>query len=84
MVFQAFMDESHTESTTYVLGGYIADAEVWAKFAKDWEELLPLTYRSKKTGKYRFKMREMVKRMEHVPAFYALIEKHDLFSLSCK
>lgn len=84
MVFQAFMDESYNDDASYVLGGYVAEADVWAKFAKDWEELLPLTYRGKESGKHRFKMKEMARRMEHVRTFYSVIEKYELFRLSCK
>jgi hypothetical protein len=86
MVFQAFMDESITANATFVLGGYIADTSTWAKFAKDWGEILPLAVRDKR-GRLRFKMSEMAaspERMANVPAFYRVIERHDLFSLSCR
>ncbi len=86
MVFQAFVDESFTQGATYVLGGYIADADAWAHFAKDWDEILPLATRSK-SGALRFKMKEMAaspNRMKSVPTFYSVIEKYDLFSLSCR
>jgi hypothetical protein len=83
MAFQACIDESYSDDASYVLAGYIASAETWAKFAKDWEELLPLTFRAKQSGKYRFKMKEMARRMEKVPAFYTVIEKYDLIRLSC-
>jgi hypothetical protein len=84
MAYQAFMDESYTDAASYVLGGYVADVEIWAKFAKDWEILLPLTLRGKASGKRRFKMKEMARRLEQVPAFYAVIEKYDLIRLSCQ
>src|ERR1700688_4788228 len=83
MVFQASIDESYTDDASYVLAGYIASAETWAKFPRDWEELLSLTLPAKESGKRRFKMKEMARRIEHVPAFYAVIEKHDLIRLSC-
>src|SRR5579872_7217880 len=85
MTFQAFIDESYTEGSTYVLGGYIASEETWAKFSEDWRKLLPKSVAGK-DGQFRFKMREMAAygRMARVPEFYAIIEKYDLFSVSCK
>jgi hypothetical protein len=41
MVFQAFVDDSYTDDASYVLAGYVAEAESWAKFAFDWSA--PLT-----------------------------------------
>jgi hypothetical protein len=86
MVLQAFVDESSTDGSTYVLAGYVASAAVWAQFAKDWEELLPLATLGPNNTR-RFKMSEMAmldERMERVPAFYKVIERHDLIRLSCK
>ena len=87
MVLQAFIDESYSPSALYVLAGYIATADAWARFAKDWEELLPRFGTLAANGKYHFKMSEMAanpERMERVKAFYRVIEKHDLFALSCQ
>jgi hypothetical protein len=83
VVFEAYMDDSVTEGGTFVLGGYIASAEAWAEFSKEWEALLPLATRSK-TGKLRFKMSEMTARMDNVRAFYNVIEKYVALKLSCK
>lgn len=86
MVFQAFMDESVTDGATFVLAGYIATAEKWARFTKDWEELLPYGTLAS-DGSHHFKMKEMAslpERMERVRAFYKVIESHDLIGLSCK
>ena len=47
MVLQAFIDESG-KNDWFVLGGYIASAEAWAAFSKDWEQILPLGIRDKK------------------------------------
>jgi hypothetical protein len=84
MVLQAFMDDSYTENGVFVLGGYIASAQAWADFAAAWEDLLPLFALRGKSGRYRFKMTEMARRMECVPPFYKVIERHALLSLSCK
>lgn len=89
--FQAFMDESRTNDPNpdmceFVLGGHIATAETWANFVKDWEDLLRFGTKAK-NGCYHFKMREMAmnsERMERVPLFYNVIEKHDLMSISCR
>lgn len=41
VVLQAYIDDSRGDDGTFVLAGYIATAESWAKFAGEWEELLP-------------------------------------------
>jgi Protein of unknown function (DUF3800) len=84
MVLQAFIDDSYTPNGTFVLGGFIATAEAWAKFSTEWEPLLPLTNRGK-SGKFRFKMNEMIKeRPDRVAPFLKIIEKFVLASLYCK
>lgn len=86
MVLQAFIDESYTAYGTFVMGGYIASAEAWSKFAKEWEELLPFGTLAK-NNKHHFKMSEMAvnsERMGRIPAFYRVIERHLPLSLSCR
>ena len=84
MVLQAFIDDSYTKDGEFVLAGYIASAESWAKFSKDWEELLPFATLSK-AGNRRFKMSDMAQgRMERVPAFYRVIETYALAAVSCR
>jgi hypothetical protein len=86
--FQAFMDESvgvppHGD---FVLAGYIAPAQVWAAFSKDWEEALPLGLKGK-DGKYYFKMSEMAlvpERMARVKRFSEIIDLHPLIPISCR
>jgi hypothetical protein len=83
--YQAFIDDSKGEPNgDFALGGYIATAEVWAQFSKDWEELLPHGTRAK-NGKFRFKMKEMTSQsgMERVRHFYEVIEKYPLIPISC-
>jgi hypothetical protein len=43
MVVRAYIDDSYTAGGVHVLAGYIARAEQWGAFSKEWEELLPLT-----------------------------------------
>jgi Protein of unknown function (DUF3800) len=84
--FQAFVDDSYTTDAEFVLGGHIAAPEAWAAFSSEWEALLPSGTLSA-DGRYHFKMSEMAmteERMECVPAFYWLIEKYALASISCK
>jgi hypothetical protein len=87
MVLQAFIDESYNSQTgIYVLGGYIASAEAWANFSKEWKEMLP-NGTPDKYGRYHFKMREMAvseTRMQRVPKFFRIIEKHVSLAISCK
>jgi uncharacterized protein DUF3800 len=68
------------------LGGYIASAEAWANFSKEWKEMLP-NGTPDKHGRYHFKMREMAvseRRMQRVPKFFRIIEKHVSLAISCK
>lgn len=84
--FQAFIDDSYADSGEFVLAGHVAPAAAWADFAKDWEELLPLGTLAA-NGKYHFKMSEMAmvpERMQRLPAFYRVIEKHVTASISCR
>jgi hypothetical protein len=87
--FQAFIDDSVTGPSPdreFVLAGHIAPAEAWAKFAKEWEELLP-SGTIAENGNFHFKMSEMgqtPERMERVPPFYWLIENHVTMSVSCR
>src|SRR5262249_20046055 len=81
---QGFIDESVSDEE-FVLGGYIAPAAVWVQFSKDWEELLPLALRDR-AGKHYFKMSEMAaRRMDRVPAFYAIVDRYsELIPISCR
>jgi hypothetical protein len=86
MVLQAFFDESYKPNGVFVLGGHIARPDVWANFAKQWEEMLPFGVLDK-DAKFYFKMSEMVlnpERMERIGAFFRLIENSEIVSLSCK
>jgi hypothetical protein len=83
MVLQAAIDESYTEGGVFVLAGYIASAEAWARFSKEWEILLPTSTRGPR-GKYRFKMNEMINYIDKVPPFYRVIEDHVIMSVSLK
>jgi hypothetical protein len=86
MVLQAFIDESYGDTGVLVLGGYIASAESWAHFSKEWEEMLPYGTRDK-DARYHFKMSEMAineDRMQRIPGFFRIIEKHVALAISCK
>lgn len=88
MVLQAFIDESEGENGTFVLAGYVATAEAWAKFSRDWERMLPTqgTLREKE-NKYHFKMTEMAaipERLKRVPGFLRVIEEHATCALSVR
>jgi hypothetical protein len=78
VLYQAFVDESFENDGIFVLGGCVATAESWANFSREWEKLLPSATIGK-SGKYRFKMKEMAEndeRMARVPAFFRVIEDH--------
>ena len=83
VVLEGYLDESYKDHGFYVIGGYIATADEWAKFSQEWELLLPLTFRNKLTGRHRFKFREMNRRLKDVQPFYRVIENHVICSLYC-
>jgi hypothetical protein len=77
LALQAFIDESFSPHV-FVLAGYIASAETWASFSKDWEELLPHSLLDRH-GNWRFKMSEMVQtkdRADRAHAFNRLVVQY--------
>lgn len=82
--FKAHMDESYSD-IEYVIGGYVATAETWAKFSGEWEELLPCATRDKQ-GNLRFHMTEMTspERIKRVPAFYNVIANNNLIPIAAR
>jgi hypothetical protein len=86
VVLQAFIDESAGEKGVWVLGGYVATAEAWAHFSREWEQMLHFGTRNK-DDQYHFKMSEMARnkdRMKRVPGFFRIIEKYATLAISCK
>lgn len=87
MALHAYIDDSvDHEGGYFVLAGHIATAESWGAFAREWAELLPWGTRRESDGRYHFKMNEMAvnaERMSRVPAFFRVIERHVLMSVSC-
>jgi len=86
MALQAYIDESCDEGGVFVLAGCISDAESWAAFTKEWEEVLKYGTLNKH-GRYHFKMSEMAlneERMSRVPLFLKIIEKYVLGFISAK
>jgi hypothetical protein len=81
VVVQAYFDDSYTEGGVHVLAGYMARAEDWAAFSREWEELLPKCY-SGRNGKPRFKMSEMTRRMDEVAVFYNTIRAHASYAFT--
>jgi hypothetical protein len=86
MVFQAFIDESYTENSTFVLAGYVASESAWADFSREWEALLPIlpAISRGQSGKLRFKMSELQHHADRVRPFHQVIEDHVLLRMSCK
>jgi hypothetical protein len=87
MVFQAFVDDSYNQNGEFVLAGHVASAEAWARFTQEWDALLPTGGTLAPNGQYHFKMKEMAanpERMERLPAFWWIIQKHVSVSLSCR
>jgi hypothetical protein len=86
-VLQAFIDESAEEDGVFVLGGYIARAEDWAKFSDIWERMLPRFGTPRDDGRYHFKMKEMAARPDGIAKaepFFRVIEEHVLGWVSAR
>ena len=84
MVFQAYIDDSQDDDGTFVLAGYIASAERWASFSREWERMLPWAT-VQPDGRHRFKMSEMAmspERMGRLPAFHTIINNHVEMSIA--
>ena len=81
MVVQAYFDDSYSPNGVHVLAGYMARAECWAGFSREWGELLPRAFLGN-SGRFRFKMNEMAHRMDDVPGFYKVISRHLPYSIT--
>ena len=80
LVLQAYIDHS-CEAGTFVLAGYLAAAEEWAAFSKEWKELL-----DDQPVLKRIEMQEMAQspeRMERASRLYRTIERHVRIAVSC-
>jgi hypothetical protein len=88
MRWQTFVDESYDQDGWFVAAGYVAAADDWAAFSRDWQALLPrFGLFDVETGEYYFHMAEMNEtngRMSRVPAFGRVIERHVDFMLSLR
>lgn len=76
MVLQAWLDESEEAGKVFVLGGYIASVEQWARFSDEWAELLSV----KKIEE--FKMKDARCR-EYAAEFYRVIQRNVSASIVC-
>ena len=87
VILQAFIDDSLGDDGTFILAGYVASAESWPKFSKAWEEILPHSGQIDKNGVRYFKMADLARKsdgIERSQAFFRVIEKHVMLSLSGK
>ncbi len=83
MVFQGYLDESEADDTGwFVLAGYVASAEQWAAFAKEWEAALSLVPPDQ-TGQRLFKHKRMKRHPEKLAVFHAAINRHVEMSVAC-
>ncbi len=77
LMLKAYIDDSgNDDGPWFVLGGYIATAEAWARFSDDWQAVLDM----KPTIKH-FKLSEAMRWSdahwrERMPLFAAAIKKH--------
>jgi len=78
-MLQAYFDASGTgDREAHVIAGYIATADTWAEFSKEWKSRLG------EAGLQRFKMNELAGRMEVAAFFYRAIEQFDILAaISC-
>ena len=87
MALHFYIDDSDDNAPgkrkAYVLGGYVASPESWAKFSHDWALLLEaFNVPRGKSGRRRFKMNEMARRMKDVKPFYETIVRHAIGAVS--
>lgn len=86
LTVQAFFDESYSPDGYFVFGGYLSTAERWAQLTQQWEELLPTHgVLNRKTGRYRFKFKEMnatEERRARIPDFFRIIDDCTIMSVS--
>jgi hypothetical protein len=81
MVLQAAIDESAAKDGVFVLAGYIAPAESWARFSDVWGRMLRPFGTPRPDGRYHFKMHEMAARPDGIAKsepFYRVIEENVL------
>ncbi len=78
-MLQAYVDASGKgDSRFLVIAGFIADADVWADFSKEWK------IRLNQAGREYFKMNEMVRSPEIAGYFYRTIEEFTIkASIAC-
>jgi hypothetical protein len=84
-VLQAYVDGSGTGAPdVFVIAGYIATTEQWAKFSDEWQKLIDMKSRHYRTLEY-FKMKEMTSDAdrERCSWFYQVIEHHVTAAVSC-
>jgi hypothetical protein len=79
MVLNAYIDASGKGDPFFlVMAGYIATAEAWIEFSKEWKAQLD------EAGLPYFKMNEMASRPEIAGYFYRVVERHDIkAAVSC-
>lgn len=91
MLFQAFIDDSKSEGEPpyFVLGGYIGRAEMWAKFATEWQRALEMRpriayfkYREALYGEGEFNGASEALRMERACLMRNIIEQFAPFEFS--
>lgn len=76
-MLKAYVDDSHTPESAFVLAGYIAPVENWAAFCDEWQGLLdmkpPLAFFKMKLAHGTWGERRWT---EQLPLFYAAIDNH--------
>jgi len=83
LMMRAFFDES-ADDEYFVLAGYISSVPKWAAFSDEWDKLLNhgMTHYPRLDEFHMTEMFSSDARMEMVPWFYRLIEKHVECALS--
>lgn len=73
MVLNAYIDGSgNGDPNLLVLAGYIAAADTWIEFSKEWQARLDCA------GLKYFKMNQMASKPEIAGWFYRIVEEHDI------
>lgn len=90
LMLRAFVDDSHMgQPPVYILGGWIAPAETWARFSDAWQDVLWMAprieyfkYAEAMNSNGQFNGISSERRDEKVRLLLKVIEDHSLFGIS--
>ena len=83
-MLQAYIDESYSDGTVFIMAGYVATAERWAALADEWAQLLGLgPPHWLRIGEVHMNQMRTQLGMEQAGLFYKLVCRHLDVHISC-